>query len=240
MALDLNGNKLFSTSVGPRGEVIRQIVTNNLILHLDAGNKNSYSGSGTLWTDLTGNGYNGTLNNGASFNSSNGGSIVLDGTDDDISFGNILSINKFTISLWVYPGTTQTTYADIIDNNHRGGTSFVLQQDVSNTNVYGFGVGDGASGSSTGNFTLTANQWVNLTFTYDLGVRGYRNGVIFATGAAAGNPNYTGIETLRLGEWGGGGRNWNGRYGSFLAYNRALSATEVFQNYSVQKSRFGL
>lgn len=218
----------------------KNIITRGLIVHLDASAIDSYPQTGTTWFDISGQTNNGILNNGPTFNSGNGGSIVLDGSDDDISFGNILSINQFTFNLWVYPGSTQTTYADIIDNNHRGGSSYVCQQEVNSTNQYSFGVGDGASGSNTGLFTLTANQWVCLTFTYNLQVRGYINGALFGTGAVAGNPNYTGIETFRLGEWGGGGRNWNGRYGNFMAYNRALAASEVLQNYNVQKSRFGL
>jgi len=218
----------------------KNIITRGLIVHLDASAIDSYPQTGTTWFDISGQTNNGTLNNGPTFNSANGGSIVLDGADDDISFGNILSINQFTLSLWVYPGSTQTTYADILDNNHRGGTSYVIQQDFTNTNQYTFGVGDGGSGSTTSIFTLTANQWVHLTFTYNLQTKGYINGSLFSTGLSAGNPNYTGIETLRLGEWGGGGRNWNGRYGNFMAYNRALAASEVLQNYNVQRSRFGL
>jgi hypothetical protein len=217
------------------------IVRDSLVTYVNAGIAASYyTGSISTWNDLSGNGYNGTLNNGPTFVTASGGAIVCDGSDDDVSFGNILSINKFTLCLWVYPGSTQTTYADIIDNNHRGGTSYVCQQEVSNTNQYSFGVGDSGAGSNTGLFTLTANQWVFLTFTYDLGVKGYNNGVLFATGAAAGNPTYTGIETLRLAEWGGGGRNWNGRYGLFIAYNRALTATEVLQNFNATRTRFGI
>ena len=60
------------------------IVENGLVLHLDAADSNSYPGSGTVWTDLSGNGYNGTLTNGPTFSSSNRGGIVLDGTNDYI------------------------------------------------------------------------------------------------------------------------------------------------------------
>jgi hypothetical protein len=68
MALDLNGNKLLSTSIGPKGEVVKQISTDGLVLYLDAGNKNSFTGSGTTWTDLSGYNNNGTLTNSPSFN----------------------------------------------------------------------------------------------------------------------------------------------------------------------------
>ena len=59
-----------------------KIVTNGLVLALDAANTKSYPGSGTVWSDLTPNGNNGALTNGPTFNSANGGSIVFDGTND--------------------------------------------------------------------------------------------------------------------------------------------------------------
>ena len=59
-----------------------RIVTSGLVLALDAADRNSYPGSGTTWTDLSGNANNGTLTNGPTFNSANGGSIVFDGTND--------------------------------------------------------------------------------------------------------------------------------------------------------------
>ena len=67
------------------------IVTDGLVLRLDAGNRNSYPGSGTTWTDLSGNGNNGTLSaTSIGYNSANGGSLVFDGTDDyvNLSFVN--------------------------------------------------------------------------------------------------------------------------------------------------------
>jgi hypothetical protein len=79
------------------------IITSGLLLNLDAGNTASYPGTGTTWTDLSGNGYNGTLTNGPTYSSSNGGTIVFDGTNDVASFGNILNIglSSWTMSCWV-------------------------------------------------------------------------------------------------------------------------------------------
>lgn len=70
------------------------VVTNGLVLALDAGNTKSYPGSGTTWTDLSGNSNTGTLTNGPTYNSSNGGSIVFDGVDDYVTNGN----SSFTIA----------------------------------------------------------------------------------------------------------------------------------------------
>ena len=64
-----------------------KILTDGLVFAVDAANKKSYPGSGTTWTDLAGSN-DGTLTNGPTFNSGDGGSIVFDGTDDLVDFGN--------------------------------------------------------------------------------------------------------------------------------------------------------
>ena len=88
---------------GPR------IVTNGLVLSLDAADRNSYPGSGTTWRDMSGNGNNGTLTNGPTFSSANGGSIVFDGTNDYATTNYIpLFVNDFCISFWVKFNTYQT------------------------------------------------------------------------------------------------------------------------------------
>ena len=87
-----------------------KIVTDNLILALDAANIKSYPGSGTTWTDLSGKGNNGTLVNGPTFNSGNSGSIEFDGTNDSISLGpqinSDITETDITVSFWTYLDTT--------------------------------------------------------------------------------------------------------------------------------------
>ena len=84
-------------------------VTNGLVFCVDAADKNSYSGTGTTWNDISGNGNNGTLTNGPTFNGSNLGNIVFDGTDDytstnlDLSWNNT---NSVSISMWIKTGNT--------------------------------------------------------------------------------------------------------------------------------------
>jgi hypothetical protein len=223
----------FETPAGP--------VTNGLVLYLDAGNLDSYPGTGTTWYTLAGSN-NGTLNNGVGFNQTNGGVLIFDGVDDYATSGNFFTYQAFTIDLWIKPASSQTTYADIIDNNHRGDQNWVCQQNISNLNQYSFVVfGSAGQVSETGNFTLTSNTWVNLTFTYDGDkVRGYNNGTLFATGASLGTTiNYV-SQTFNIGRWDNGGRNWNGQYSVVQSYNRVLSSTEITQNYNFFKGRFGL
>jgi hypothetical protein len=72
-----------------------------LQLYLDAGNASSYPGSGTTWTDLSGNGRNGTLTNGPTYSSANGGSIVFDGTDDFVQCTGSLTVTAATFVTWI-------------------------------------------------------------------------------------------------------------------------------------------
>ena len=79
------------------------IVTSGLVLNLDAANMKSYPRSGTTWRDLSGLGNNGTLTNGPTFNSQNGGSIVFDGVDDYASINNTIGnfgTSDFTINFF--------------------------------------------------------------------------------------------------------------------------------------------
>jgi len=216
------------------------IVTDGLVLCLDAANKKSYPGTGTTWTDRSGGNNNVTLVNGVGFGSNNGGVLTFDGVNDHATAGNFFNYQAFTINLWVNPGSTQAQYADILDNNHTGAQNWVLQQNSTNQNQYNFLVfGASAQNSATGNFNLTAGVWVNLTFTYDgTKVRGYNNGVLFATGGALGTTINYSNQSFNIGRWGGGGRYWEGEYGSLHAYNAALTAAEVLQNYNATKGRF--
>jgi hypothetical protein len=82
------------------------LVQNGLVLALDAADKNSYRGTGTTWSDLSGNNNTGTLTNGPTFNGGNGGSIVFDGVDDYADFGNVLaSLTNLTLECFVKFGT---------------------------------------------------------------------------------------------------------------------------------------
>ena len=80
-----------------------KIITNGLVLYLDAANRNSYPGSGTTCTDLSGNNNNFTLVNGPTFSSGNMGNIVFDGTDDYLLINSLVwNYNAdFTIQFWL-------------------------------------------------------------------------------------------------------------------------------------------
>jgi len=212
------------------------IVTDGLILALDAGSARSYSGSGTAWNDLSGKGNNGTLTNGPTFDSANGGSFDLDGSDDFVAINNTFNQQVFSIDLWVNPGTSQVQYADIIDNNHTGSRSWALQQASNSLNNYYFYT----MGQTSSTYFITASVWSHIVITFSSSSNQkkiYRNGVLINTSSAP-TITYDGTQFLRLGKWGLGGRNWNGLMSTAFMYSKVLTQAEVTQNYYAKKNRF--
>jgi hypothetical protein len=216
-----------------------------LVLALDAGNTKSYPGSGTTWTDLSGNGKNGTLTNGVGYNSSNGGSLSFDGVDDYVNCGttNLSSGTSLTVEVWVKPGTTQDAYSDILDYGHGGGgnAGFVIQQDNLSTNQYYFAYWNGTTYDITSTVTIGTSSFNHLVFTKSgTSVAGYLN--------SQNTLNYTGSSTiycsgrtLHIGRFvAGAGREFNGNISSVKVYNRALTAAEISQNFNALRGRFGI
>jgi hypothetical protein len=239
--MPINVNGYVINNAVATGLKYKNIITRGLTYHLDASTNESFVNGTNYWYDMVGS--NAAYMANITYSSNNGGTITI-GSGNFIDCGNVVgSSSTFTICTWVNPGNSQTTYADIFDNNHTGARNFVCQQNVDNLNQYSFGVQ--ASNSSlnrgTTTFQLTAGTWTFLSFTFDSSgtVVGYTNGSSFSTSTSGGSITYD-SPYLRLGQWGGGGRNWNGTYGNWYYYNRALSASEILQNYNVQKSRFGL
>lgn len=210
-----------------------KIVTNGLVLALDAANKKSYPGSGTSIQDLSGNENNGTLENSPTFDSGNGGSIVFDGVNDYVGFPQSLTNDNFTISSWVYVDSTDTANGILswtVGNNRR--ELMILLGDV--TIVYGnLKYRRGSS--------VPLSTWVNFVSTYN-GTTPliYSNGNSISLGeetnASSGISNqlYMGRLSFSTPYY------FDGKISSTLVYNRALSSQEILQNYNATKSRFGL
>jgi hypothetical protein len=153
-------------------------VTDGLVLYMDAANSKSYVSGSTTWNDISRSGNNGTLVNGPTFNSSNGGSIVFDGTDDYVSFGviNLISGTNTTIEVWVNSSSPQNQYSDILDYNHSGG-GFVIQQNSTLLNQYYFAYWNGSGFDITPTITLPTNSWCQLVFVKSgTSTIGYLNG----------------------------------------------------------------
>jgi len=231
-----------------------KIITNGLVLSLDAANNKSYPRSGTTWTDLSGNNNNGTLTNGPTFSSVNGGSIVFDGADDQIDCGNDSSLNistNLTLGIWVKFNSLSSA-PNLIAKQWCSGNQFSYSWAVLSDGriYYGFD-SDGQCSSITGEYTstnivCTTGIWYCLNIVHtSTSINLYSNGISIP-GILAGSYGtiYTSTVPVRLGVY----RNLSGAFASYLSgnisntsiYNRALSATEVLQNYNATKSRFGL
>lgn len=161
--------------------------------------------------------------------------LKLDGASQSIDLGNWFNYQTFTISMWIKPGSSQVSYADILDNNHRSGINWVIQQNGGDQNYYIWGNSDGAN---TLYFSLSPNRWNHLVITRDTNRLNciYVNGALVGSSVGTGDINYNGQQTLAFGCWGGGGRNWNGLVDELHMWNRPLSASEVASDMSASTS----
>jgi hypothetical protein len=227
------------------------VIDSGLVLALDAADRNSYPGSGTTWTDLSGRSNTGTLTNGPTYSSSNGGSIVFDGTNDRIDCGTnfssvITGTNSFSIECWVYPQNTQATYADIWGNHTDNFTGIVCQQNFTTLNQYSWGWGNGVSWATSGGsnyFNLVTLQWNHLiAIRSGTSILTYLNGnlVDSLTNSSSIAPNSSFNFQIGTGYNLGGTRYFRGNVSNFKIYNRALTATEVQQNFNATRSRYGI
>jgi hypothetical protein len=222
-------------------------VTNGLVLYLDAGNTKSYPGTGTAWTDLSGNANNGILVNSPVFSSNYGGILSFNGTNQyaDCGYNSIIYnlTTNFTIEVWVmWTGAVATT---------GNGQWMVANVDVSGT-IGGFQLGYipsiGFILSTYGNIqdvryniVPTINTWYHFVGTKSstLGYALYLNGVSVASNSiltAAG----VAPSNLRIAQRQRDNTYFPGNIPLLRVYNRALSATEILQNFSALRGRFGL
>jgi Concanavalin A-like lectin/glucanases superfamily len=232
------------------------VVTNGLVLALDAANTKSYPGSGTVWNDLSGNNNSGSLINGPTFSSANGGSIVFDGTNNYVAINaptNIQSQN-FSVSVWINPLAPVNAITTIIDYDHASTLvqGWVLQSEDATTNrYYYFGYYDGTAFQPTTGIgvgkgiQITNSIWQNIIYVKSgTSLIGYLNG-IQSVNYTAGNAtvSYQAGKNLRIGgviSTTVGNRYYKGNIPQAQIYNRALSADEISQNYNAVKSRFNL
>jgi len=206
---------------------------NSLVLSLDAANQKSYIGSGTTWSDLSGNGNNGTLTSGPTFSSANGGTIVFDYVNDAITgFGNLGSPSTFTLNSWV-----RSTNIAQAQNIFNANPPFFLRITSSTMRCC---VYTGSWIFVNGSITLSSNVWYNLVLTYDQSfVKGYVNGVLDVNSVKTGAPVWGTFNSLGY-TTGGEDAPSVTNIAVAQVYSRAISPTEVLQNYNAVKSRFGL
>jgi len=234
------GRKYVSTQI---------VVQNNLILNVDAGVSDSYNGSGTTWTDLSGNGNNITLSSsGISYDSTDvGGSIVFDGTNgqgtSSINLTNMNSGGSFEIWCKItdtssyrhiggWRSSTSAFYMLLLNSSGemeaRAKWSSAAQTDIV-TSDYGT--------------SFWANNWNHIVFTNsdsDSKSRFYLNGSLVSTssGTVGTFPSNTLFELMKTANL--SIATAGGKLSQVRLYSDTLSDSEVTHNYDVTKSRFGL
>jgi len=227
------------------------ISTSGMVFCLDAGFTPSYPTSGTTWDDLTNGVNNGTLTNGPTFNSSNGGSIVFDGIDDYTSSGIIVPDNgNFTLSFWMYylGGSNQVGIISTWDTSWNG--IGIATSNYNNNNVWSLRswTNNGAGGGMNwGVLDNLKNTWSYITLTYIFSSKTqyyYINGTFQNSETFGSSITNSTLQIARGGQTNSAQLTYyppaNLRISNLQVYNRALTATEITQNYNAQKSRFGL
>ena len=219
------------------------IITDGLVLCLDAADKKSYSGSGTAWSDRSGNNNHGTLQNGPTFDSANGGSINFDSSNDRVAISNSDSLNPtdgLTIEAWV--------------NFDADSPDFIFEKGYVNTQWSLFSHGtdimfrtfhDADSGYTSTSVTkstyITNGQWHHIVGSWDgSNKRIFIDSNLVKTATKTGALKTSSLDAA-IGTF---GTNVNYPFGGSIAkvgiYNRGLTASEVLQHYNATKSRFGL
>ena len=235
------------------------IVTNGLVLYLDAANTKSYPGSGTTWTDLSGNGNDGTLVNSPTFNSANQGFITLNSTNQSVTTNYTqTAVTAYSIDAWFR--TNDAAINNVIVQNR--GT------DTGKSITFGLGPTSGSAGQifvgvdsnslliqiATTITTYNNNSWYNAVGVFNQPSGNvttssfsiYVNGQLAST-TSAGILQAGSTTTSLTGQGGttiGYHQPWNnyfgGSIGSVKIYNTALTAAQISQNFNALRGRYGI
>lgn len=217
------------------------LVTEGLVLNLDASNAASYPGSGTAWTDLSGNGRNGTLTGGPTYSSADGGSIVFDGSNDFVQCSGSLTVTEATFVIWIRRNGPQDYFDGIIYSRSATATGlsfFVTTNKISYTwndavDTYTWDSG----------LTIPDLTWcmiaVSVTSTSAKAYLCQSSGITSATNTVS--HTSTTLDDIKIG-WDdlNSSRFFKGNIGVAMLYDRALSANEISQNFNSLKGRYGL
>lgn len=216
------------------------IATDGLNWSLDAGNLVSYESGSTTAYSLTGSVYSGSLTNGVAYSNYDGGVWEFDGSDDYISiptytFGN----GNWTLSMWI--NADSFANYNLMSNSSGGPVSNVFGAYGSTPKIFYYNY-DGAWKSHYGNTTLSTGKWYMLTWvnyqgasssdgTMQMYVNGRLDSSLFNSYTTNGGPcNVIGKRYS--------GTSFDGKIGNVFVYTKALSDSEVLQNYNAHKTRF--
>ena len=219
-----------------------RIVTDNLVLALDAANTKSYPGSGSTWTDSK-SGY--SLTATATFSSDNVGSFDFDGTDDyadmsaDSGWTNF-GTDPFTIEVWYRPHTNDSEFETLVGNSGGGTGTWQLDFNASGNIRFQRTANSVFANSS---ISFEANIWKQVVVvregTGTNQFKFYSNGDLNTTSTFDSNLGAT--NQLRIGQNRGANYHYDGNISVVRIYkNKALSASEVKQNFNALRWRYGI
>ena len=220
----------------------RSIVTDGLVLCLDAANKRSYPGTGTTWTDIIGSNI-GTLTNGLAFDAANAGRLIFDGTDDYVALSNsMIDPNEdWTFFFSINRSATQTSTIICGPNQSLqvriDGTGYWVDHwQVIHSTVGGVVrfTNFGPRGSSDRSLGVWYNAAITKSsYTYSLYIDGEFNQSVTDGSSVTFNnsPNEIGSRTAHA-------EFLAGKLSNLSFYNRALTAAEILQNYEATKARY--
>jgi hypothetical protein len=210
------------------------IVRSGLVLSLDAANVKSYPGSGTTWSDLSGRGNNGTLTNGPTYNSTNGGSIVFDGTNDHASLTTAITAEapSFSGFAWIYRADSTTT--DVILGDNTGKYAGLLLTTDGRLSLL-------TQAGGTFQIQSAASLISNATW-YQIGVTRGATDILYINGQQVGSGTITQGRTFTFNVIGQSSSSdyFIGRIAATNIYNRALTQAEVIQNFNALRGRYGI
>lgn len=224
------------------------IVTSGLVLFLDAGNTTSYPGSGTTWTDLSGNSNNGTLTNGPTYSSSYGGGLVFDGVNDYVTLNPVIqNFSAFTILSWARPtGNLSASY---------NGIMFQGQEAYPKTDSQAFSFFVNTRLGSGGGYGWAETRYtmpISVNTTYMFGVTATSTQTVqYINDAAQSTTNYSTISNFNSTRAFQIGKSvaypgvlstnyFTGSIFNMMVYNRALTETEISQNFNAIRGRYGV
>jgi hypothetical protein len=216
------------------------IVTTNLSMFLDAGNASSYPGSGTAWTDLSGNSRNGTLTNGPTYTSADGGAIVFDGTNDFVQCSGSITATAATFVTWMRRNGPQGNFDGILYSRGSVATGISF---FSTTNKISYTWNDAVNTYSwDSGLTIPDLTWcmvaVSVTSTTATAYLCQSSGITSAINTVS--HTSTTLDDIKIGRDEVDIRYFNGRIATAMIYDRALSAGEITQNFNALRSRYGL
>jgi len=215
------------------------VVTTGLQLYLDAGNASSYPGSGTTWTDLSGNSRTGTLTNGPTYSGTNGGSIVFDGSNDFVQCTGSLTVTAATFVTWIRRNGNQGQYDGILFSRGTNTTGM----NFFSSNQLGYHWNDSSSTYNwASGLTIPDATWcmiaVSVTSTAATAYLCQTSGTTTATNTV--NHSSSLLNDIKIAQDDAGGRFFNGNIAIALLYNIALSAGQVSTNFEADRGRFGV